>query len=49
MSFMKLVKSINLISSEGAGWWAFFMCAIMFVSKIWSKMAHESFCLKILI
>ena len=43
------MKSVNLIFHENASCWAFFMYAIMFASKIWSKMAHKIFCLKILV
>ena len=43
------MKSVNLIFHENASCWVFFKCAIMFASKIWFKMAHKIFCLKILV
>ena len=49
MRCIKLMKSVNLIFHENASCWVFFMCAIMFASKIWFKMAHKIFCLKILV
>ena len=49
MRCIKLMKSVNLIFHENACCWAFFMCAIMFASKIWFRMAHKIFCLKILV
>ena len=49
MSCIRVMKSVILIFRENASYWAFFMCAIIFASKIWSEMAHKIFCLKILV
>ena len=49
MRCIKLMKSVNLIFHENPSCLAFFMCAIMFASKIWFRMAHKIFCLKILV
>ena len=49
MRYIKLMKSVNLIFHENASCWDFFMCAIMFASKTWFKMAHKIICVKFLV